>query len=170
MLTDMTPPKEQRKCTNPVARVFVRSSARRSGWFDFFRMHGRQCRHVSLIGGELASHHPVEAIEVALSRFGLRQHVSAVVAESGSAGNPDAQLFDVVQRRIPGVRRERSLEVGDTEADLRFAQSASLRSCWAVYGFGHHARCMAVGHDHVGHDHVLDQLECLPRILRDWSA
>ena len=58
MLTDMTPPKEQRKCTNPVARVFVRSSARRSGWFDFFKMHGCQRRHVSLIGGELASHHP----------------------------------------------------------------------------------------------------------------
>lgn len=106
------------------------------------------------------------AIEAALGRFGLRQHVSAVVAESpGMPRKPDARLFDAVRRRIGGVRRERSLVVGDTEADLRFARNAGLRSCWALYGYGHHARCMAVGHDY-----VLDQLEGLPGILRDWSA
>ena len=105
-----------------------------------------------------------KAIEAAIGRFALGQYVSAVLAERpGTPGKPHAQLFDEVQQRVPGIRRHRSLVVGDSETDLRFARNACLSSCWAIYGYGHIARCRAVGFDY-----VLDQLESLPTILQDW--
>lgn len=108
----------------------------------------------------------LKAIEAAFDRFALGQYVSAVLAERpGAPRKPDAGLFDQVQQRVPGVRRDQSLVVGDTEADLRFARNAGLSSCWASYGYGHNARCRAVGFDY-----LLDQLESLPRVLQTWTA
>ena len=108
----------------------------------------------------------LKAIEAAIDRFALGQFVSAVLAERPhSPWKPDARLFDEVQRRVPGVLRDRSLVVGDTEADLRFARNAGLSSCWAAYGYGQDSACRAVGFDY-----LLDELEGLPRILQDWSV
>lgn len=120
-------------------------------------------RHARII---VLSNKGLKAIEAAVDRFALGQYVSPVLAERpGAPWKPDAGLFDEVQQRVPGVRRDRSLVVGDTEADLRFARNASLSACWASYGYGHNARCRAVGFDY-----LLDQLENLPRVLQDWSV
>ena len=120
-------------------------------------------RHAKII---VLSNKGLKAIEAAIDRFSLGQYVSAVLAECPrTPWKPDARLFDEVQRRVPGVLRDRSLVVGDTESDLRFARNADLSSCWAAYGYGHHARCRAVGFNF-----LLDQLESLPKILQDWSA
>ena len=120
-------------------------------------------RHARIV---ILSNKGLKAIGAALDRFALGQYVSAVLAERpGAPWKPDAGLFDEVQQRVPGVRCDRSLVVGDAETDLRFARNAGLSSCWAVYGYGHDARCRAVGFDY-----LLDQLENLPRILGDWSV
>ena len=120
-------------------------------------------RHAKIV---VLSNKGLKAIEAAIDRFALGQYVSAVLAERPhTPWKPDAGLFDEVQQRVPGVLRDRSLVVGDTEADLRFARNAGLSSCWAVYGYGHNARCRAVGFDY-----LLDQLENLPRVLQEWSA
>ena len=124
----------------------------------------KECaRHARII---VLSNKGPKAIEAAIDRFALGRYVSAVLAERPPAPwKPDAGLFDEVQRRIPGVVRDRCLVIGDTEADLRFARNAGLSSCWAAYGYGHNSRCRAVGFNY-----LLDQLENLPRILQDWSA
>ena len=120
-------------------------------------------RHARII---VLSNKGLKAIEAAIDRFALGQYLSVVLAERpGAPWKPDAGLFDQVQQRVPGVLRNQSLVVGDTEADLRFAHNAGLRSCWAVYGYGHSAQCKAAGFDY-----LLDRLENLPRILQDWSA
>ena len=120
-------------------------------------------RHSRII---ILSNKGLKAIEAAIDRFGLGQYVSAVLAERpGAPWKPDAGLFDEVQQWVPGVLRDWCLVIGDTEADLRFARNAGLSSCWASYGYGHNARCRAVGFDY-----LLDQLENLPRILQDWSV
>lgn len=120
-------------------------------------------RHARII---VLSNKGLKAIEAAVDRFNLGQYVSAVLAECpGAPWKPDAGLFDEVQRRVPGVLRDRCLVVGDTETDLRFACNAGLSSCWAVYGYGQNARCKAVGFDY-----LLDQLESLPGVLQDWSV
>ena len=120
-------------------------------------------RHAKIV---VLSNKGLKAIEASIDRFALGQYVSAVLAERPRAPwKPDAGLFDEVQRRVPCVLRDRSLVVGDTEADLRFARNAGLSSCWASYGYGHDARCRAVGFDY-----LLDQLESLPRVLQDWSV
>ena len=119
-------------------------------------------RHAKII---VLSNKGLKAIEAAIDRFALGEHVSAVLAERPhTPWKPDAGLFDEVQHRVPGVRRNRSLVVGDTETDLRFARNAGLSSCWAAYGYGHSARCRALGFNY-----LLDQLENLPTILQDWS-
>ena len=106
-----------------------------------------------------------KAIQAAVERFGLQQYVREVMADRpGGPRKPDVRLFHAVQRRLPGVRRERSLVVGDTEPDLLFALAAGLRSCWAAYGYGRSTRCEAVGFDY-----VLERLEDLPRIFQRWS-
>ena len=120
-------------------------------------------RHAKII---VLSNKGLKAIEAAIDRFALGQYVSAVLAECPrTPWKPDARLFDEVQQRVPGVLRDRSLVVGDTETDLRFARNAGLSSCWAAYGYGCHARCRAVGFNY-----LLDELESLPKILKDWSA
>ncbi len=78
---------------------------------------------------------------------------------------PDPRLFHAIQQQIPGGRLQRFLVVGDTETDLCFARNAGLQSCWATYGYGHGARCRAVGFDY-----TLDRIEDLPGILRHWAA
>ena len=96
----------------------------------------------------------------------LGQYLSAVLAERlGTPWKPDSRLFDELQQRLPGVRRDRSLVVGDTETDLWSARNAGLSSCWASYGNGYNPRCRAVGFEY-----LLDQSENLPRIPQDWSV
>ena len=120
-------------------------------------------RHAKII---VLSNKGLRAIEAAIDRFALGQYVNAVLADRPSTPwKPDAKLFNEVQQRVPGVLRNRSLVVGDTETDLRFARNADLSSCWAAYGYGHHSRCRAVGFNY-----QLDQLESLPKVLQDWSA
>ena len=120
-------------------------------------------RHANVI---ILSNKGLKAIEAALGRFGLRQYVCAVIAGGpGAPRKPDARLFRAVQRQVCSVRHERSLMVGDTETDLRFARNSGLQSCWATYGYGHSARCRMVGFDY-----VLDRLENLPGILHQWSV
>lgn len=120
-------------------------------------------RHAKIV---VLSNKGLRAIEAAIERFALGPYVSAVLAERPhTPWKPDAGLFDEIQGKVPGVLRDRSLVVGDTEADLRFARNAGLSSCWASYGYGHNARCRAVGFDY-----LLDQLENLPSVLQDWSV
>lgn len=118
-------------------------------------------RHARII---VLSNKGLKAIEAAIDRFALGPYVNAVLAECpGAPWKPDTGLFDEVQRRVPGVLRDRCLVVGDTETDLRFARNAGLSSCWASYGYGHNARCRAAGFDY-----LLDRLEDLPKTLQDW--
>lgn len=120
-------------------------------------------RHANII---VISNKGSRAIEAALGRFGLRQLVCAVKAERPETPvKPDPRLFHAIQQQIPGGRHQQFLVVGDTETDLCFARNAGLRSCWATYGYGHGARCRAVGFDY-----TLDRIEDLPGILRHWAA
>ena len=120
-------------------------------------------RHVELI---VLSNKGQTAIERALCRFGLRGYITSIFASNpGLPRKPDPRLFEFIQQSNPYVRRESSLVVGDTEADLSFGRGAQLACCWAAYGYGNRAKCTSIGFRY-----KINSLAALPRVVRAWST
>ncbi|SEQ64958.1 phosphoglycolate phosphatase [Faunimonas pinastri] len=91
------------------------------------------------------------AIEAALERFGLQDTVDAVLAaDPGAPVKPDPAVF---ARRVSPLFRDLPSQafvmVGDTSADIGFAQAAGIASCWARYGYGDGAACLAMKPDFI---------------------
>lgn len=86
------------------------------------------------------------AVKAALDRFAIADLVTLVLADTpGAPKKPDPAIFtQIVQPLFPAILPERILVVGDTDADIRLALNAGLRSCWARYGYGNHASCEAL--------------------------
>ena len=91
------------------------------------------------------------ALETVLARFDLRDKTTAVLAaDPGLPVKPDPEVFR--QRVLPlfdGLARSDFVMVGDTTADIAFAQAAGIASCWASYGYGDSAACRAMEPDFV---------------------
>jgi phosphoglycolate phosphatase len=86
-----------------------------------------------------------------LRQSGIADLIELVVGDQpGMPRKPDPALFtQVVRRAFPTVGHDRVLIVGDTDADIRFAHNARIRSCWARYGYGNTDACMALAPDFV---------------------
>ena len=55
----------------------------------------------------------------------------AFISEEAGAGKPSRAYFDYVRRRLPGMRSENALVVGDSLAtDIQGANNAGLPCCW----------------------------------------
>ncbi|MDF7674333.1 HAD family hydrolase [Acetobacteraceae bacterium ESL0709] len=80
-----------------------------------------------------------------LERFGIASFFEAVIgAEEGKARKPDPALYrERLQPLYPQIEPGNMLMVGDTLADLQFAKAAHMASCWASYGHGVEAACLA---------------------------
>jgi phosphoglycolate phosphatase len=90
------------------------------------------------------------AIAGALQRFGLAPFIAQVLgANPGLPTKPDPALFDLdIATAFPNVPRSAFLMVGDTIADIRFAQSIGIPSCWASYGYGDPIACKQLAPEH----------------------
>jgi phosphoglycolate phosphatase len=90
------------------------------------------------------------AIAGALQRFGLAPYIAHVLAaDPGLPTKPDPALFDLrVAPAFPNVPRSAFLMVGDTTADIRFAKSIDIPSCWASYGYGDPIACKQLAPEH----------------------
>ncbi|WP_205503023.1 HAD family hydrolase [Rufibacter psychrotolerans] len=100
------------------------------------------------------------AIEDALTRFGLRQYFELIIGDNPQVPlrkKPHPMAYQqVIQPRYPHVSAEQVLMVGDTDADLFFANNAGLSSCWAAYGYGAEETCRAANPSYTIHS--LEQL------------
>jgi phosphoglycolate phosphatase len=81
-----------------------------------------------------------------LAQFAIEQCFDLVLgSDEVTAAKPHEAMYE---RHIIPVcgdpARDRVLVVGDTDIDLRFAANIGARSCWAEYGYGHHASCRAL--------------------------
>ncbi|ALJ01130.1 HAD family hydrolase [Rufibacter tibetensis] len=87
------------------------------------------------------------AIEDALDRFQLRQHFDLILGDNPEVPfkkKPDPMAYEkVIKPRYPQFASSQILMVGDTDADLLFANNAGLTSCWAAYGYGAKESCNA---------------------------
>jgi phosphoglycolate phosphatase len=83
------------------------------------------------------------AVTRSLQRFGIQQSIDHVFgAEEGMPTKPDPSLYDLrIQPAYPANLKSAFLMIGDTAADLLFANSVSIASCWASYGFGDPVSC-----------------------------
>ncbi len=99
------------------------------------------------------------ALEDALARFGLLDMASAVLAaDPGVPIKPDPQAFHQrVRPLFDGLVPSDFVMVGDTAADIAFAQAAGIASCWTRYGYGDADRCLAMKPDFVA--------DALPELL-----
>ncbi|MCL2659089.1 MAG: HAD family hydrolase [Acidobacteriaceae bacterium] len=79
----------------------------------------------------------------AIAWLGLERQFDAVFnAHDVAYRKPDPRLYtNHIAPLLAVSAADEVMVVGDTEVDLRFAQNAGLRSCWASYGYGDHAVC-----------------------------
>jgi len=86
------------------------------------------------------------AVTASLEHFGLATMVAYVLAEEpGLPSKPDQDVFS--HRIIPLLGDRAAADfimVGDTAADVRFAQAVDIGSCWASYD-GDPDACRALG-------------------------
>jgi len=91
------------------------------------------------------------ALEAALARFDLLGMASAVLAaDPGLPVKPDPQAFHQrVRPLFADVAAADFVMVGDTAADIGFAQAAGIASCWVSYGYGDAETCRSMKPDFV---------------------
>ncbi|GBR52873.1 phosphoglycolate phosphatase [Neokomagataea thailandica NBRC 106555] len=79
-----------------------------------------------------------------IERFGLGHFFNGVVgSEAGQPVKPDTRVMTERVRLIyPHAALEQFVMVGDTTADLKFAQNVGMASCWARYGHGAAEACL----------------------------
>ncbi|MEZ0472028.1 HAD family hydrolase [Luteimonas sp. C3_2_a3] len=112
--------------------------------------------HLSAVGDlVLLSNKGTNAVEGSLSRFGIRDHFSLVLAEEPSKPRkPDPEVFSMrISPLFPAVQPADCVVTGDTAADPEFARNIGASACFAEYGFGERASC-----DQVGYTHALGRL------------
>ena len=108
--------------------------------------------HLSRQGVDMAvvSHRKAEFIYILLDQFGLKDKVSLVVGGHPEPYlKPDPRVFDkLVQPHFNGIQPGKVLVIGDTPYDLEFARNIGAKSCWAAYGYGDEAKCLALSPDY----------------------
>ncbi len=94
----------------------------------------------------VVSNKAVAAVETALERFGLKQYIDMVIGDTKTLRKkPDPMAYtDFIKPKYNDINPKQILMVGDTPADLLFAQNIGADSCWAEYGYGDEKACLAV--------------------------
>lgn len=107
-------------------------------------LHGRGVKNL------IVSNKGTAAIRRSLDDNGLSSLIDLVLGdEPGLPRKPDpAMLTEHVLPRYPHFDRQHILVVGDTEADILFAQRSGTTCCWASYGYGEADRCRALAPQH----------------------
>jgi phosphoglycolate phosphatase len=94
----------------------------------------------------VVSNKAVAAVDTALKRFQLKQYISMVIGDTKTLRKkPDPMAYtDFIKPKYKDINPKQILMVGDTPADLFFAQNIGADSCWAEYGYGDEKACLAI--------------------------
>lgn len=99
----------------------------------------------------LVSNKGIVAIKSALARFELTRYFELIVGDTGGGPKkPDAGLYlHHIAPFLPGIDPCETVVMGDTKADLLFARNIGALACWAAYGYGIEAECLAFNPEYV---------------------
>lgn len=94
----------------------------------------------------VVSNKAVAAVDTALERFQLKQSIAMVIGDTKTLRKkPDPMAYtDYIKPKFKHINPKQILMVGDTPADLLFAQNIGADSCWAEYGYGNKKACLAL--------------------------
>ncbi len=94
----------------------------------------------------VVSNKAVAAVDTALERFQLKQYITMVIGDTKTLRKkPDPMAYtDFIKPKYKEISPEQILMVGDTPADLLFAQNIGADSCWAEYGYGDEKACLSI--------------------------
>jgi phosphoglycolate phosphatase len=138
--------------------LYAKADLEHSRLFDGVRTTIETIHEAGVRLAVLSNKGPI-AIAGALQRFGLASYIAQVLAAGpGLPTKPDPALFDLrIAPAFPNVPRSAFLMVGDTAADIRFAKSLGIPSCWASYGYGDPIVCKQLAPEH--------EISCISELL-----
>lgn len=94
----------------------------------------------------VVSNKAIAAVNTALERFQLKQYISMVIGDTKTLRKkPDPMAYiDFIKPKYANISPRQILMIGDTPADLLFAQNIGADSCWAEYGYGDEKSCLVI--------------------------
>jgi phosphoglycolate phosphatase len=147
-IRDLTP-HQVAACVDAYRGLYAEVDLQHSRLFDGVKPTIKTIHEAGVHLAVLSNKGPI-AIAGALQRFGLAPFIEQVLAaDPGLPTKPDAALFDLrIAPAFPNAPRFAFLMVGDTTADIRFAKSIGIPSCWASYGYGDPISCKQLAPEH----------------------
>jgi len=95
--------------------------------------------------GVLSNKH-VNFVNLFLEKLRIHSFFDLIIGDNGQIiQKPDPAVFySMIKPLFPKLDNSQVLMVGDTAVDLIFAQNARIDACWAAYGYGDRAQCLAL--------------------------
>lgn len=86
------------------------------------------------------------ALRASLSALGIADHFALILGEQADLDpKPSPDIFNHrIAPAFTDIPRNRMLFVGDTPADLAFANSVGIDACWASHGHGDEKACLSL--------------------------
>ncbi|MEG3840559.1 HAD family hydrolase [Microcoleus sp. herbarium14] len=88
----------------------------------------------------------VSFVNVFLEKLRINGLFDLILGDNGQIiqkPNP-AVFYSIIKPLFPELDNSQVLMVGDTAVDLLFAKNAGIDVCWAAYGYGDRAECLAL--------------------------
>ncbi|AFZ07521.1 HAD-superfamily hydrolase, subfamily IA, variant 1 [Oscillatoria nigro-viridis PCC 7112] len=88
----------------------------------------------------------VNFVNVLLNNLRIHSFFDLILGDNGQIiPKPNPAVFhSIIKPLFPELDNSQILMVGDTAIDLLFAKNAGIDVCWAAYGYGDRAQCIAL--------------------------
>lgn len=88
----------------------------------------------------------VSFVNLFLEKLRIHGFFDLILGDNGQIiQKPDPSVFhSIIKPLFPELDNSQVLMVGDTAVDLLFAKNAGIDVCWAAYGYGSRAECLAL--------------------------
>lgn len=85
-------------------------------------------------------------VNLLLKQIKIHSFFDFILGENGQIiPKPNPAVFhSIIKPMFPELDNSQVLMVGDTAIDLLFAKNAGIDVCWAAYGYGDRAQCLAL--------------------------